>query len=88
MKCSAPLALLVVGILIVCGAIFYGVLLVGVPTPDATPAIAAAEARVERVTNWWMGGGGILVLIGMVWLCACRILRGRARDAQGGGAEG
>jgi hypothetical protein len=74
-KCSAPLAVLVLGVLIACGALLYAVVLVGVPSADPTPAVAAAEAHVEHVSNWWISAGLILILIGTSWLCICRLLR-------------
>lgn len=87
MKCSAPVAVLVSGVLNVCGALLYAVVLVGVPTQDPTPAIAAAEAHVERVSNWWLGAGLIVTAIGALWVCICRLLRRRASAAGPAGSE-
>jgi heme/copper-type cytochrome/quinol oxidase subunit 2 len=81
MKAAAPVAILGLGVLIVCAALIYAAIVVGVPTQDPTPAIAASEAHVEHVSNWWISIGIILILFGTLSPCFCRLLHRRAHTA-------
>jgi hypothetical protein len=56
----------------------YGAIMVGVPTQDPTPAIAAAEARNGRISVWGMLLGGCLLLVSVVWLAVVGIVNSRA----------
>ena len=48
------------------GGIIYGVVSVGVPYPDATPAQAAAERTNLAVSSWTTILGGIMLVGGLL----------------------
>jgi hypothetical protein len=60
------LALAATGLAVAIGGILYGVVTVGVPYPDPTPAQAAAERANLAIVEWAMVGGGLLLLCGVV----------------------
>jgi hypothetical protein len=55
---------------------------VGVPSPDPTPAVAAAEARVDRASSAGIVVGMIVILIGLSWLGLRRLSRAGVRETQ------
>jgi hypothetical protein len=71
----------VVGLFMAAGGLFYGVLTVGVPYPDPTPAQAVAERSNLAISSWMMAGGTFVLLAGvagMVCLGVARLLRARS----------
>ena len=68
MKWILPVLILVLGLLIAAGGLLYGGITVGVPTQDASPAIAAAESRNMAISGWCMISGVILALVGFAWI--------------------
>ncbi len=53
------------GFVLTLAGFLYGVLTVGVPYPDPTPAQAAAERSNLAISDWAMAGGGIMLLAGI-----------------------
>lgn len=60
------LGLTLSGFAVAIGGLVYGVLAVGVPYQDPTPAQAAAERVSDAITGWAMGGGTVMMLVGLV----------------------
>jgi hypothetical protein len=81
MRWRYPLLLfaLAVGLFLV--GLAYGVVMVGVPTQDPTPAIAAAEARDIRISSWGMLVGACLFVVSVVWLAVITIAKRIGRKA-------
>lgn len=69
------LALLIWGFVIAMCGLMYGVLAVGVPYQDPTPAQAAAERTSSAIVDWAMGGGTVMVLVGIVGVATIGIRR-------------
>ena len=62
------------------GGILHGVLTVGVPRPEPTPAQAAAERTNLAVSSWTTALGGIMLVGGLV--AAAIDMAGRARKVR------
>jgi hypothetical protein len=60
------LVLTLSGFVAAIGGLVYGVLAVGVPCQDPTPAQAAAERASAAISGWAMGGGTVMTLAGLV----------------------
>jgi hypothetical protein len=60
------LGLTLSGVAVAIGGLVYGVLAVGVPYQDPTPAQAAAERVSAAISGWAMGGGTVMTLVGLV----------------------
>ena len=74
----------VVGVCLFGAGLLYGVLTVGVPTPDAAPSVAARQARDFHWAMIGMAGGLVILAVGLV-LLAIVAIRGLARRRGGGG---
>jgi hypothetical protein len=59
------LATALLGFAMAIGGLLYGVLAVGVPYHDPTPAQAAAERASLSISGWAMGGGGVIALVSL-----------------------
>ena len=68
MKWLIPSLMILAGIGLFAGGAIYGVVMVGVRTPDATPAIASQESRDTRISGILMGIGLIVKFVGFVAL--------------------
>lgn len=53
----------------------YGVVAVGVPTQDATPAQATAERRAMSLSGWAMAGGGAVTVVGLAGMAGMAMRR-------------
>ena len=53
------------GLVIAAGGLIYGVLAVGVPHQNPTPAQAAAERMNVAVSGWAMAGGSLMLIAGL-----------------------
>lgn len=75
--CGAGLITFVAGLM-------YGVITVGVPTPDAPPAVAAREVR-DADLGFAVAAAGMLLMaagtVGLVAVAVVRLVRRRRRDA-------
>ena len=58
--------LMLSGFAVAIGGLVYGVLAVGVPYQDPTPAQAAAERVSVAISGWAMGSGTVMILVGLV----------------------
>ena len=63
------------GLLVAFAALVYGVILVGVPSPDATPEIASREAFHSSVSGWGMLIGGVIFVVGSVTFLLVAMIR-------------
>lgn len=63
------------GFAVAIGGIVYGVLAVGVPYQDPTPAQAAAERVSVAISGWAMGGGAVMTLVSLVGMVVVRASR-------------
>ncbi len=75
MRWRYPLTLIAFAVVVFVSGFAYGVVMVGVPTQDPTPAIAAAEARDVSISGWAMLTGACLALISAVWLGVIAIVK-------------
>ena len=57
------------------GGLVYGVLAVGVPYPDPTPAQAASERASVAISGWAMGGGMFMTLVGLIGIAFIGVSR-------------
>jgi hypothetical protein len=67
--------LMLSGFAVAIGGIVYGVLAVGVPYQDPTPAQAAAERGSVAISGWAMGGGTVMMLVGLVGMAFIGVSR-------------
>ncbi len=81
MRWRYPLILTAVSVGLFVVGLAYGVVMVGVPTQDPTPAIAAAEARDVSISGWGMLLGAFLFLVSVVWLAVIAIVKRARRPA-------
>ncbi len=65
----------VVGLFVAAGGLLYGVLMVGVPYPDPTPAQAAAEGANLAISSWMMASGSVVLLVGVAGMGALGVAR-------------
>jgi hypothetical protein len=72
-KWLIPKILLGAGICLFGAGLLYGVFTVGVPTPDATPSVAAQEARDLRIADVIMTAGFAAFVIGLIWIAVSGI---------------
>jgi hypothetical protein len=63
-----PLILFVIATVVAIAGLGYGVVMVGVPTPHATSAIAATEARSVDISMWVTLVGVVLGVAAVIWL--------------------
>jgi len=63
------------GLFVAAGGLLYGVLAVGVPYPDPTPAQAVTERSNLAISNWMMAGGGVMVLVGLAGMVVLGVTR-------------
>ena len=61
----------------------FGVVAVGVPTQDPTPAQAVAEKFNLALSGWAMAGGGVVTIAGIIGMAVAA-----ARRASGSGFDG
>ncbi len=54
------------GAVVAIGGVFYGVVTVGVPSHDATPAQASAEKAHLAIFSWALGVGLVVFTIGFL----------------------
>lgn len=73
-------ALMVAGLL-------YGVLMVGVPYPDPTPAQAVAERSNVAISGWVMAGGSVVLLAGLAGSGLRRSRKSTIRDGMSADSE-
>jgi hypothetical protein len=83
MKWLIPASVITVGICIFVGGLLYGVLTVGVPTPDAPHPVAAQENRDVGRAGIAMAAGLALSALGVVGSAALAITRIARRRSSG-----
>ena len=86
-KWLIPMLLIAAGGCVFAGGLLYGVITVGVPTPDATPAVAAREARDADAAFLLMTAGFMVGAVGvaaLVCVAVARLAHRRAPDAEPG----
>jgi hypothetical protein len=74
-KWLIPSGICAAGFVLFAVALLYGVFTVGVPTPDASPSVAAREARDVALSGAGMLAGLVLVATGTVGLICVAIVR-------------
>ena len=79
MKWLIPKILLGVGIGLFGFSLLFGVFTVGVPTPNATPAVAAQEVRDGDVAGVLIDAGCAAFVFGLIWIAVIVIVRGIRR---------
>lgn len=79
MRWQFPLILIAVATLVFVSGVGYGVVMVGVPTQDPTPAITAAEARDVSISGWAMLLGACLGVVSLLWFAVIGASRGFQR---------
>jgi len=80
-----PVVVLVAGGCLSASGLFYGIFTVGVPTPDATPAVAAQERRdTDRAGVAVLAGLGVSAVggAGLAVLAVMRLAGWREPDAE------
>jgi hypothetical protein len=89
-KWLIAVALTATGMCVCAGGLLYGVFTVGVPTPDATPAVAAQE-RLDTERAWvaMLSGVGVSAVggAGLATLIAMRYAGGQAPAEPGAAAD-
>ncbi len=55
----------VMGLFVAAAGLIYGVLMVGVPYQDPTPAQAVAERSNLAISSWMMASGSVVFLVGV-----------------------
>ena len=65
----------VVGLFVAAVGLIYGVLMVGVPYPDPTPAQAVAERSSVAISGWMMSSGGGVFLVGVAGMGVVGVAR-------------
>ena len=75
MRWRYPFILLALAIGLFVVGLAYGVVMVGVPTQDPTPAIAAAEARDGSISGWGMGVGACFFFASLAWFALIGIAK-------------
>ena len=84
------LALTLFGFVVAIGGLLYGVVAVGVPYQDPTPAQAAAERASFTISGWAIGGGSVIAigsLTGMEIIGTNRLLQPRPHQSLGSDGE-
>jgi hypothetical protein len=84
-KWLIPVLLIATGVCVFAGGLMYGVVTVGVPTPDATPAVAAREVRDADAAGLLVTAGLMIGAVGVAALTAVAVAqaaRRRAPDAE------
>ena len=72
---AIPLLVCILGTVVLCGGFLYGAISVGVPTPNAPPAIAAREARDLWIADVVFLVGLSVLVVGIVlfgWVALVR----------------
>lgn len=88
-KWLIPTVLVVAGVCVFAAGLAYGVVMVGVPTPDAPPPVAAREARDTYVAEILMATGAVVSAVGVASVISIGIIqaiRRHAPDAEPGAA--
>lgn len=75
MRWRYPLLLIALSAAVFGIGLGYGVVMVGVPTQDPTPAVAAAESRDVRIAGWGMLVGASLFLLALGWLAVVGVAK-------------
>ena len=86
-KWLIPALLIATGACLFGGGLVYGVVTVGVPTQDATPEVAAREARDVGRSGVLMAAGLVTGAVGMAMLAVVAVVwaaRRRVADAESG----
>jgi hypothetical protein len=79
MRWRHPLIVTAVSIILILIGFLYGVIRVGIPSQDPSPAIAAAEARDVGISSWGIFAGTCLLLVSLAWLAVIGIIKGVKR---------
>ena len=80
------LALTLFGFVVAIGGLLYGVVAVGVPYQDPTPAQAAAERASLAISGWAIGGGSVIAIVsltGMAIIGTYRLVQPRPHQSLG-----
>jgi hypothetical protein len=72
-----------IGLALAVAGFVYGVVAVGVPAQDPTPAQAAAERFNLALSGWAMAVGGVVMVVGIIGM-AIAASRGRAHGDENG----
>jgi hypothetical protein len=75
MRWRYPVILFAVSVGFFVAGLAYGVVMVGVPTQDPTPALAAVEAGAASISGWGMGAGACLFLASLAWFAVLWIAK-------------
>jgi len=75
MRWRYPLILIAFAVCVFVFGLAYGVVTVGVPTQDPTPAIAAAEARNNSISAWGALVGVCLFLVSLAWFAVIAVAK-------------
>jgi hypothetical protein len=75
MRWRYPLISIALAVAVFAAGLAHGLVMVGVPTQDPTPAIATAEARNASISGWGMFAGACLFIMSVVWLAVVAIAR-------------